>query len=61
MEITLETLLKEVEDGLRRGYSIGYIEGYNKGRDSNAIETGTFAYIIEHHLEQIREKYASKS
>jgi hypothetical protein len=60
-KITLEKLLVEVEDALRRGYSVGYVEGYSKGKDSNTIEKGTFPIIIEFHLKELKEKYENIS
>jgi hypothetical protein len=61
MEITLEILKKEIEDALRRGYSVGYADGYSKGRNPLDIEKSTFRFIIEHHLENIQETYGNKS
>jgi hypothetical protein len=57
MEITLNQFLKEVEDALRRGYSIGYVDGYSKGRDPHNIESNALISIVEHHLEDLKNKY----
>ena len=61
MEITIEILKKEIEDAIRRGYSIGYVDGYSKGRNPLDVEKSTFKHIVEHHLEYIKETYESKS
>jgi len=55
--ISLDTLLREVEDTFRHGYGVGYAEGYSKQRDPHSIERGTFSAVLEHKIKELKAKY----
>jgi hypothetical protein len=50
-----EAVLKEIEDALRRGYSLGYVDGisHTQGRP----QSSSSEYAIKNHIEQIKELY----
>ena len=51
----LKIFFKEIEDALKRGYSLGYIDGINhtQGRP----QSSSSEHAIKYHIEQIKERY----
>lgn len=58
---TIEDLLREVEDAYRHGYGVGYAEGYSKARDPHSIEKGTFVSVLDHKINELKNKYSNKN
>lgn len=55
--ITVEMLIKEIEDAYRHGYGVGYAEGFSRARDPHSIEKGTFTSVLEHKIKEIKKQY----
>jgi flagellar biosynthesis/type III secretory pathway protein FliH len=52
-------VLKDIEEASRRGYAIGYAEGYRKGKDPYSIDNNTLNAVITYMIEHYKEKYTN--
>jgi hypothetical protein len=51
----IEIFLEEIKDALKRGYSLGYIDGVNNAQ--GRPQSSSSKQAVEHHIEQIKERY----
>lgn len=51
----IEIFLEEIKDALKRGYSLGYIDGINNSQ--GRPQSSSSKQAVEYHIEQIKERY----